>query len=126
MPIALLDGPVIEAGESLSGALDCSSGFPVRLTMPQPSDGWTPANLTFQISTDGNWFNDLYNHEGQEIMIPMIPGAAVIIPPDWFKAAVFLKIRSGRAEGPIVQEGARTFAVAVETWPLTTSTEGKP
>ena len=57
-PIMFLDGPVIQAGESLSEALDCSIGFPVRLTMPQAPDGWTPANLTFQISTDGNWFND--------------------------------------------------------------------
>jgi len=116
MPIALLDGPVIEAGESLSGPLDCTSGFPVRLTMPQPTDGWTPANLSFQISTDGSWFNDLYTFDGEEVLIPCIPGVAVIIPPDTFKAAVFLKIRSGRSSDPIVQEGARTFAVAVQEW----------
>lgn len=116
MPIALLDGPVIQAGESLSNALDCSSGWPVRLTMPQPTDGWTPANLTFQISTDGILYNDLYTWDGAEVMIACIPGAAVIIPPDYFKAAVFLKIRSGRSSDPIVQDGARTFAVAVQEW----------
>lgn len=116
MPIALLDGPIIQAGESLSEPLDCSVGFPVRITMPQPTDGWNPANLTFQISTDGSWFNDLYTFEGQEVMIPMIAGAAVIIPADYFKAAVFLKIRSGRADAPVVQDGPRTFAIAVQEW----------
>ena len=117
MPIAIINGPVIQAGEALSDPVDCSSGFIVRLTMPQKPDGWTPANLTFQISTDGDWFNDLYNHQGEEIMIPMVLGAAVIVPPDLFKSAVFLKIRSGRSSDPIVQDGARTFAVAVEEWP---------
>jgi hypothetical protein len=57
MALQVLNGPVIEAGESLSDALDCTSGSIIRLTMPAQ---WSPqAVLTFSISSDGNGFNDL-------------------------------------------------------------------
>ena len=34
MTLNVMNGPVIEAGESLSGAVDCSGGDAVRITMP--------------------------------------------------------------------------------------------
>jgi hypothetical protein len=50
MPLQVLNGPFIRAGQSLSEGLDCSAGEIVRITMP---GDWTPAALSFQFSTDG-------------------------------------------------------------------------
>jgi len=43
MPLQVINGPFIARGEALSGAVDCSAGELVRLTMP---GNWTPAVLT--------------------------------------------------------------------------------
>jgi len=83
----------------------------VRITMPA---GWPPANLTFQISTDGEGYNDLFSPHGQEIMLPVVPGVAVIVPPEMTRAIRFIKFRSGRRDYPVVQEAQRDFAVAVQ------------
>lgn len=40
MPVTVINGPVIEAGQALSDAVDCSAGKVVRITTPAE---WTPA-----------------------------------------------------------------------------------
>src|SRR3954464_9174665 len=66
MSLQVLNGPTIAAGESLSDALDCTAGPLVRITIPAE---FTPANLTFQLSSDGVGYNDLYDVHGNEITI---------------------------------------------------------
>ena len=66
MTLQIIDGPLFAKGESLSSGIDISAGNIVRITTPA---GWTNANLTFQISSDGTGYNDLYDAEGQEITI---------------------------------------------------------
>lgn len=111
--LTVLNGPVIEAGESLSVGLDCTAGNIVRLTMPPVWDG---ANLSFQISSDGNGYNDLFTIDGKEIVIPVVPGTAVVVAPlsDYLKAVAFLKVRSGSRAYPVIQSAHRDFAVAIE------------
>ena len=113
MPLQVLNGPVIEAGQSLSAGLDCTSGNIVRLTMPYAWDG---ANLSFQISSDGFGYNDLFTIDGKEIVIPVVAGTAVVIAPlsDYLKAVAFLKVRSGSRAYPVTQSAQRDFAVAIE------------
>jgi hypothetical protein len=113
MPLTVLNGPFIQAGESLSDALDCTGGQIVRITMPGQ---WTPANLTFQISSDGALFNDLVDTKGKDISISVIAGSAVILAQygDFLKAIAFLKVRSGSRDFPVVQQELREFAIAVE------------
>ena len=66
-PLSVLN-TIIPAGESLSNPIDCSGGNAVRITFPT---SWTPGgNLTFQISTDGNGYNDLYDTSGNEVTFP--------------------------------------------------------
>jgi hypothetical protein len=114
MALQVLNGPIIAAGEALSDGLDCRAGQIVRLTMPA---GWTPANLSFQISTDGQGYNDLVSFDGQEVVMPVVPGSAVVVAPldQYLRAVAFLKIRSGSRTRPVVQEAQRDFAVAIET-----------
>ncbi|MBR0741163.1 hypothetical protein JQ581_29950 [Bradyrhizobium liaoningense] len=110
MPLVVLNGPIIAAGESLSDALDCTGSDIVRLTMPAD---WTDAALTFQISTDGLFYNNLFNHHGEEVSLPVIPGVAIVVPVDFLRAAAFIKFRSGTHQAPKPQLAQREFAVAV-------------
>lgn len=111
MPVTVINGPVIAAGESLSDALDCTSGQIVRITTPYE---WTPANLSFQVSSDGLGFNDLYA-QGREVMIRCGPQWGLIIPAEYVPSLAFLKFRSGTSRWPVLQEARRQFAVAVLT-----------
>lgn len=112
--IKVLNGPFISAGESLSDAVDCTSGQLCRITMPPE---WSDdAELTFQFSSDGVFFNDMYGIDGYAVTIPeVVPGAGVIIPESIGRAIAFIKFRSGTPGNPIVQEADRAFAVALIT-----------
>lgn len=113
MPLTILNGPIIAAGESLSAALDCTSGDLVRITMPAD---WTySGGITFQISSDGQFFNDLYNRDGSEIKVAVVPGAALVVPVDIMRAVAFVKFRSGTVNNPVPQPVQRQFAVAVSS-----------
>ena len=113
MALTVLNGPIIEAGESLSAGLDCTAGNIVRLTMPA---AWSGANLSFQISSDGSFYNDLFTIDGREIVVPVVAGSAIVVAPlsDYLKAVAFLKVRSGTRQWPVPQAEQRAFAVAVE------------
>jgi hypothetical protein len=114
MALQVLNGPFIQPGESLSDGLDCTAGGIVRLTMP--GQQWVPANITFQISTDGALFNDLMNIDGTEVMIPCVPGTAVVVAQlgEALKAVAHLKIRSGSRNHPVIQSELCEFAVAID------------
>lgn len=120
MTLSILNGPVIAAGKSLSDAIDCTSGKIVRITTPS---AWSPgAHLTFQISSDGQGFNDLYR-QGEEVVIPCGPNRGIMLLPDFWPGAAFLKFRSGTSAYPVAQAERRQFAVAVETDGTTPATE---
>jgi hypothetical protein len=112
MPLTIINGPFIQAGEALSDVIDCSPGRLVRLTMP---GAWTSALLSFQISTDNILYNNLYTHDGQEVAIPVQPGAGIIFPEGLMAGISFIKFRSGRAGHDVNQAELREFAVALLT-----------
>ena len=115
MTIEVLNGPTIQAGESLSDALDCRGGQMVRITMPPD---WDEAQLTFEFSSDGLFFNDIFDLEGFAVTIKhVVPGSGVIVPHDFGRAIAFIKFRSGTRGNPIEQKETRNFAVAVITLP---------
>lgn len=111
MALIVLDGPTIKAGESLSDGLDCSAGEIVRITIPQE---YTPGNMTFQVSTDGVFFNDLFNTDGEEIQIVAKPNTGIVIGERWVRSIAHIKFRSGTRDHPVVQREACKFAVAVQ------------
>ena len=111
MSLTVINGPAIEAGESLSSGVDLAGGQLVRITAPRD---WNGRNISFQISSDGNEYNDLYTADGDEVIIPCGgPGRAIVIDEKWWKAIAFLKIRSGTVEAPDVQTDRQEFALAV-------------
>jgi hypothetical protein len=124
--LKVLNGPVIRANESLSEPLDCSAGDLLRLTMPTE---WTAAPLTFQISSDGQFYNDAFTMDGYEVTLPVVvPGSGVIVPLDVGKAIAWIKFRSGSRAAPVPQEAERQFAVAINTYqgPALAETETPP
>ena len=112
MPLTIIDGPTIAAGESLSDGADCSSGEIMRITVPQE---FTPANLTFQVSSDGNFYNDLFSSNGEEITVVAKPSTGIVVPEAWTKSINFIKFRSGTRGYPVRQNVDCKFAIAVET-----------
>ena len=109
MAIEIIQG-FIDAGESMSATMDCRAGEIVRLTMPPD---WTSAVLTFQISSDDNGYNDVFDHNGKELTVVVVAGAAIIVPADYLAAAAFIKFRSGTRDQPVVQPARRMVAIAI-------------
>ena len=113
MPLTIVDGPTIPHNESLSDGADCSGGDIVRITVPQE---FTPANLTFQSSSDGNMYNDLYDAEGEEITMVAKPDTTIIVAAEWAKTLGWIKIRSGTRAAPVAQSrDACKFGIALDT-----------
>ena len=112
MPLVILNGPIIAAGESLSDAIDCTAGRVVRITM---SADWSDAPLTFQLSSDGFGFNNLFDPHAKEIIFEVQPGSAVLVPAGMASALAHLKFRSGLADHPVKQSARREFSIALET-----------
>jgi|SRR5215510_1491859 len=107
MPLTVINGPTIGAGQTLSDVVDCTGGQLVRITVPAE---WSQAMLTFQLSSDGVGYNDLYDSQGNLVAINVVAGSAVLVPELLGNAAAFLKFRSSAP-----QAEQRTFAVAIKT-----------
>ena len=108
--LQVLDGPTIAKGESLSDGIDCSAGQIVRITVPQE---FTEANLTFQTSSDGAMYNDLYDDSGDEITVPAQPDSTIVITHPWVKSVGWLKIRSGTRDNEVKQRDVCKLAIAI-------------
>ena len=108
MPLQILNGPIIQAGESLSDGVDCSAGAIVKITMP---GNWVDAVLTFQTSSDGIMWNDVFDTNGVEVTYTVIAGTGVL---GMRLSTGFVKFRSGTRERPVVQPELREFAVTLD------------
>lgn len=97
MPLQVLAGPVIAAGESLSGALACPDGQIRQLLVPAE---WSGPNLSFQISSDGAYFADLVTLDGKLVTISAFPGSAIPLGPvgDYLRGITHLKIKAGAVQ----------------------------
>jgi hypothetical protein len=112
MPLTIVDGPTIAAGESLSDAADCSGGQIVRITVPQEYTAGSE-RMTFQVSSDGNFFNDMYDVDGKLIAVVSKPNTSIVIDQAWTRAVGFIKIRSGTPEQPVEQREVCRLGIAV-------------
>jgi hypothetical protein len=111
MATTVINGPTILAGQSLSTALDCSTGTAVAVAIPA---NWKSALLTFQASGDGTFFADLFDLTAREISFNVIAGTIVRLPADVNFGEMFLKLRSGTRNTPIVQPEQQDFKVFLD------------
>jgi hypothetical protein len=117
MPLVVLNGPTIAAGESLSSAIDCSAGVVTKITMPTE---WSDAVLTFATSTDGVGYNDIFDQHGREVTCNVMGANTAILVR--FRVG-WVKFRSGTREQPVPQPATRQFAIAIDKGP-TAADEG--
>jgi hypothetical protein len=118
MALQTINGPVIAAGTALSDSVDCSAvDRIIRIIMPST---WNGAALSFQLSSDGVNFSNLYHVDnstffGYEVVVPRpVPGACITLPPGMSLAMNFLKIRSGTSSLPVGQQSDCTFTLVGE------------
>jgi len=108
--VEIITGIKIPAGESLSNGVDCSAGRVIRITTPAE---WDHAEISFQVSSDGNGYSDLYRQDGTEVEIPCGKNRGIIVHQDEWLPGLFVKIRSGTSVQPYPQSEEREFAIAL-------------
>jgi len=77
MPLIIVDGPTIAAGESLSDGVDCSAGEIVRITVPPGVHARQP---DLSGLSDGNFYNDLFSSNGEEITVVAKGSTGIVVP----------------------------------------------
>lgn len=109
---ALRTEAAILNGASQSGIVDCSWGMIAAIHIP---DSWTAANITFLVaeSADGD-FSAAYDSDGNELTVT-VGGAdrTILIAPQAFAGARFLKLRSGTAAAAVNQGADRTLILTM-------------
>ena len=100
----------IPAGQSLSDAANLTTGSLAMILSPPD---WTPANISFLISSDNVNFRDLYDSMGAEIIRALKPNAAINVDPSLTTAALYLKLLSGPRQNPVPQEADRVFTLVL-------------
>lgn len=115
MPLTVVIGPTFQAGEFLSDVIDCSAGPIVRITVPM---NWPGSYLTFDVSSDGAFYNPLYNALGEEVRIPAKAGTGILIQQQWSMQAGYIKFRAGPHATPEPVPELCEFAVALLTEPV--------
>jgi hypothetical protein len=111
MPRFIQQTATISAGQSLSSVVNCSSGAPVLVHVPDP---WTPSRLSFQTSPDGNNFYDLFDRNAVEIAFNVAAGTSILLDTGW-TPILYFKIRSGTHTLAVPQEADRTLIVTLDT-----------
>ena len=106
----------INAGESLSNAINCSQQAPVRVRMPASWTGGNQGAITFQISTDNISFMDYFSSDGKEVSAIVTPNTTTRVDHTiGGKGTTWIKIRTGTREAPVIQNSKIDFTVVLET-----------
>jgi hypothetical protein len=112
MPRFVSKTATISAGQSVSSAIDCSTGAPVFLHMPA---GWTSARISYQVSPDGvAAYNDLFSSDAREIQHNVVAGTSILLDRSW-EPVTYLKLRSGGRDNPVPQEADRMITITIDT-----------
>lgn len=101
----------IANGASLSGAVDLAGLTLVGIEIDE--SGWTAAALTFQASTDGTDYDDLYDAAGEATVASaqVAAGRYITLDPAKFQGVNHIKVRSGTGAVPVNQAAERTLAL---------------
>lgn len=107
---------LIVSGASLSSIVWMPEHALVAIQIPS---AWTAAAITFQGSTDGSTFGDLYDDGGTEVTIASATVAAsrtIVNGSILEKLAplVAFKVRSGTTGTPVNQAADRSIAISVK------------
>jgi hypothetical protein len=82
---------------------------PGRMTSIQMPATWTAAQLTFQGSPDGITYTNIYDSNGNEVIVQA--AASELVTIDREESQTYMKIRSGTSGAPVTQGGDRILKV---------------
>lgn len=102
---------IIANGESLSSGTKIGGAAIVGVELPA---AWTAANLTFQVSTDGSAYKDLYDSTGAEIVVTAAASRYVRLPAVDFFGFRYVKVRSGTSGTPVNQGAERSITLVTK------------
>lgn len=106
---ALTVNPVtIAAAASLSDAADLDGRGVLFLEMPA---AWTAAALTFQASSDGVTYQNVYDQSGQELTVQAAAARTITLDTSTLPSVGYLKVRSGTSAAPVVQAADRIVRI---------------
>lgn len=97
---------------SITGVIDLAGYALCGIQMPA---AWTAADLTFQVSHDGQTFADLYDHDDNEVAVKVDAARFIQLNPQDWLGVRFLKIRSGSAQTPTTQDAERIIVLVTHT-----------
>lgn len=97
-------------GASLSSAADLGGGNLIAISVPA---SWTAASMTFQASTDGTTYYNVYTDVGGELTATVDSSRHVVVYGDDYKSIRYLKLRSGTSGVPVNQVGDITITLVV-------------
>jgi len=101
---------VFSPNSVLSTPADLGGAVIAGLMMPME---WTPAHLSVLASPNGVEFSDLYDSNGQPVMLPVgVPGVAVPVPPELATPMpCYIRLRSGTRSLPVPQQDERVVVL---------------
>lgn len=95
-------------GESLSNAADLRLGRLARISMPA---SWTTADLTFQVSKDGETYQNLFDYLDVEATAQVAASREVTVDIQPFLSVRFIKVRSGTSSVAVNQGAEREITL---------------
>lgn len=98
----------ISSGAALSAAVDLVIASLVALQMPA---AWTAADLTFQSSSDGATYVDVYSSAGVELQFTAAASRFIYVDPSVFLGMRYIKLRSGTSAAAVNQGAARSITL---------------
>lgn len=117
---SILQPAVFDSGGTVSSAVYVGHGRVTQIDIPNPwADLGSPATLTFQGSSDGVNYFDLYDVLGNEITVVVANPGLTIVLPDGMLNALWLVVRSGPGANPIVQTDGATLQITIRKFPVT-------
>jgi len=102
----VLQGPIINVGQSISNVIDLGTDYIVGLIMPE---NWIDAVISVQVSPDGDNFYELHEPNGDPVEVKVVPGTIVNLDPHRLLLARYLRIRSGTKDSPVDQTRVCNF-----------------
>ena len=101
----------IKSGTSISGPVYLGSCTIAGIEMPKSADGWTTANLSFQVTTDSTNFKELQDEFGTAKSLTATAGVFIYVSPaDWWFSGT-IKVRSGTSGTPVTQTADRVLKI---------------
>lgn len=115
--LGLVQSAIFDQGAFISSAVFIGNNKAVCIDVPAAwDDAGSPAVITFQGSSDGVNFFDLYDGQGNETTMIVAPSQVCQIPTP-AQLPLWLQFRSGTGANPVPQSAGPTLTITIAKLP---------